>query len=248
MKNDQQSFFIFHLSHFIHSMRSLFALLMLILVCALMGCGQSYRWHQSHPSYKQAPTDSIAVTGLDNAFVVTRSSWFAKRLDISKDSVQTFTTKLCAKSFLEELQKNYAATTVISDEVINKFPEESQKLDTRVFMKGHLPEQGVSITDETGKTPSRILIIHEFILGTDLKREDFFDYALIHNESPDKKTSKNLTAIFSYTLWDNEKQRSLYSAVNEIEQPIIKLSLNDIDSIVRKSMQQIKANLQQGVQ
>lgn len=220
----------------------------IILMCILCGCSPSYQWHQSHPSYRKAPTDSIAVTGLDDAFVVTRSSWFAKRLEISKDSIQTFTSHFCAKTFLTELRKSYASVTVIPDAIINHFPEESQKLDTRIFMKGHLPEQGIVVKDSAGKAPAYILIIHEFILGTDLQRENFFDYALLHNEAPEKKTSKNLTAIVSYTLWDNEKQRPLYSAVNQFDQPNMNLSLSDIERIVSTAVKQITQNLTSGVQ
>lgn len=216
------------------------------MLSSICGCSPSYRWYQAHPAYKQAPTDSIAISGLDEAFVVTRSSWFAKRLDISKDSIQTYTTSFCAQKFLEETKKNYATVTVIPDSSINKYPEESQKLDDRIFMKGHLPEQGVIVKDPQGNTPAQILIIHEFILGTDLKREEFFDYALIHNESPEKKTSKKLTAIVSYTLWDNLKQRSLYSAVNEFEAPIVKMKLEDIESIVNLAMHEIKNNIISG--
>ena len=102
--------------------------------------------------------------------------------------------------------------------------------------------------DSSGNVPPYILIIHEFILGTDLQREDFYDYALIHNEAPEKKTSKNLSAIVSYTLWDNEKQRPLYSAVNQVDQPNVKLSLADITQIVASSVKQIKRNLTAGVQ
>lgn len=220
----------------------------IFLMCILCGCSQSYRWDQSHPSYKKAPVDSIAVTGLDEAFVVTRSSWFAKKLEISKDSIQTFTSHFCSKAFLEELRKAYASVTVIPDTAINHFPEESQKLDSRIFIKGHLPEQGIVVKDSSGNVPPYILIIHEFILGTDLQRENFYDYALIHNEAPEKKTSKNLSAIVSYTLWDNAKQRPLYSAVNQIDQPNVKLTLNDISQIVAMSVKQIKQNLTAGVQ
>lgn len=220
----------------------------IISMCILCGCSQSYRWQQSHPSYKKAPADSIAITGLDDAFVVTRSSWFAKKLDISKDSIQTFTSHFCSKAFLEELRKSYASVTVIHDSAINKFPEESQKLDTRIFLKGHLPEQGIVVKDSAGNVPAYILIIHEFTLGTDLQRENFYDYALIHNEAPEKKTSKNLSAIVSYTLWDNEKQRPLYSAVDQVDQPNVKLTLNDISQIVALSVKQIKQNLTAGVQ
>ena len=216
-------------------------------MCILCGCSQSYRWQQSHPSYKKAPTDAIAVTGLDEAFVVTRSSWFAKRLDISKDSIQTFTSHFCSKAFLDELSKSYASVTVLPDAAFNHFPEESQKLDTRIFIKGHLPEQGIVVKDSAGNSPAYILIIHEFTLGTDLQRENFYDYALIHNEAPEKKTSQNLSAIVSYTLWDNMKQRPLYSAVNQIDQPNVKLTLADISKIVASTVQQIKQNLTAGV-
>lgn len=218
------------------------------LLSILCGCSQSYRWEHSHPAYKAAPKDSIAITGLEESFVVTRSSWFAKRLDISKDSVQTITSGFCAKTFLDEIQKSYHAAKVIPDKVITQFPEESQKLDSRIFIKGHLPEQGVTVKDSAGNVPPRILIIHEFILGTDLKREDFYDYALIHNESPEKKTSKNLTAITSFTLWDNDKQRSLYSGVIEINQPIVKLTFSDIEKITRTTVSQIQLDLAKGIQ
>lgn len=217
------------------------------LVCTLVGCSHSYHWNHTHPSYKIAPKDSIAITGLDEAFVVTRSSWFAKRLDISKDSVQTFTSSFCAKTFREEMQKLYPSVSVVPDKIINQFPEESQKLDSRIFIKGHLPEQGIVVKDSAGNAPSRILIIHEFILGTDLKRENFYDYALIHNESPEKKTSKNLSVIVSFSLWDNDKQRSLYSAVIENEQPIVKLTLSDIESLTRAAALQIRNDLTKGV-
>lgn len=220
----------------------------ILTMCILCGCGQSYCWHQSHPNYKKAPTDSIAVTGLGDAFVVTRSSWFAKKLDISKDSIQTFTSHFCSKAFLDQLQKSYKAVTVIPDAAFSHFPEESQKLDTRIFMKGRLPEQGIVVKDSAGNIPAYILIIHEFTLGTDLQRENFYDYALIHNEAPEKKTSKNLSAIVSYTLWDNMKQRPLYSAVNQVDQPNVKLTLADINKIVVSSVQQITQSLAAGVQ
>lgn len=219
-----------------------------ILLCLLQGCGVSYQWSKSHPLYKDAPTKSITVTGLSDAFVVTRSGWFAKRLDVSKDSIQTFASGYSSRMFLEELQKIYPTVNIIPDSSINKFSEESQKLSDRIFMKGFLPDQGVEVKDVNGNVPSQILIIHEFILGTDLKREDFFDYALIHNEEATKKGAENLTAIYSFTLWDNLKQRPLYSAVNEIQQPIQKFTLEDIKKIVTKAALQIRKDLAEGVQ
>jgi hypothetical protein len=114
-------------------------------------------------------------------------------------------------------------------------------------MKGKLPEQGITITTADGNVPPQILIIHEVIVGTDLKRENFFDYALIHNESEEKREVQNISAIVSYTLWDNLKQRALFSAVDEIQHPVKTLSEQDLEQLMRQTVQQIRKNLYLGV-
>jgi hypothetical protein len=115
-------------------------------------------------------------------------------------------------------------------------------------MKGRLPEQGVTITAPNGSVPPQILLIHEVIVGTDLKRENFFDYALIHNETEERRDVKSISAIVSYTLWDNIKQRSLFSAVDEIQHPLtFKLTLTDLEQLMRQTVQQIRKNMYQGV-
>jgi hypothetical protein len=130
---------------------------------------------------------------------------------------------------------------------LDNAPEESQKLDSRIFMKGKLPEQGVVVKAPDGTIPPQILLIHEVIVGTDLKRENFFDYALIHNETEDRRDVKNISAIVSYTLWDNVKQRSLFSAVDEIQHPLVfKLTLKDLEQLMRQTVQQIRKNMYQG--
>lgn len=221
--------------------------LMIIIGCILSGCGHRYHWSKSHPAYNQAPYGIIAVSGTENAFVLTRSKWFAKRLEISPDSVQKAVTGYCENLFVSEMRKAYPTFTKIPDKEILVFQEESQKLDERIFMKGHLPDQGVAIKDSAGNIPPRILIIHEVIMGTDLKRENYFDYALVHNESSDQKTSEKLSAIVSYTLWDNEKQRPLFSAVDEIAQPITVISLGSFENLIKAIVQQIRTNMYTGV-
>lgn len=222
-------------------------LLLCIMACSLLGCSHSYHWTKSHPSYHSAPYGNLAVVNTDKAFVLTRSNWFAKKLEISQDSIQLKLTQYCSKLFLNELAKGYGNLIVLPKESLDPFPEESQKLDNRIFMKGKIPEQGISIKDSSGNIPPRILILHEVILGTDLQRENYFDYALIHNESSDVKTSKNITAVFSYTLWDNEKQRALFNAVDQIDIPIIKPSLSDFETITKQMVNSIRHNLSKGV-
>ena len=217
-----------------------------ILFCILTGCGEHYHWTKSHPSYSMPPQSGIAITGLDEAFVLTRSKWFSKKLEISPESVQVELTGFIRKSFVDEMRRAYPTIETIRDSAIKAFPEESEKLDSRIFIKGHFPEQGVWVKDEKGNIPPCILIIHEFIVGTDLKRELFYDYALIHNESAEHVKTKNVSAIVAYTLWDNERQRPLFSAVDEINRPVASVSRNDLESLARDAAKKIRINLYEG--
>ena len=219
-----------------------------IAVCALVGCGPSYHWSKSHPLYKQPPYSALSISGTQNAFVLTRSKWFAKKLEISPESVQVQVTSFCERAFLDEMRRAYPALKDVPDATINAFPEESQKLDDRIFIKGHFPEQGIAVKNADGSTPALVLIIHEFIIGTDINREVFYDYDLIRQESAEKKTSKNLSAILSYTLWDNESQRPLFSAVDEIQRPIVKLTMEDLRAVAAEAAKKIRINLYEGVQ
>lgn len=225
--------------------KSLF-IIFITLVFTLIGCASSYNWSKKNPLYKQSPYKELYITGLQNAFVLTRSKWFAKRLNFG-DSTQIKATQFCAKSMETEFRKRYANLNVLPDSVLAKFPEESQKLDDRIFVKGILPEQGIAITDSANNIIPQILLIHEVIIGTDLKREDYFDYALIHNESDNKKKNvENISAIISYTLWDNVKQLPLYTAVNEIQHPITTLSENDLNTLMQLSVERVTQNLYNG--
>ena len=217
-----------------------------LAICMLAGCADSSHWTASHPSYHKAPYGGIAVTGIENAFVITRSSWFAKRLEIERDSVQIIATRHCRNIFEDEMRKGYGNLLVLPDSVNAKSPEESLRIDERIFIKGHIPEQGISLKDSSGNVTPLVLILHEFIIGTDLKRENFFDYALIHNESGSIRKPDNVSAIFSYTLWDNLKQRPLFSAIEEIQQPITTYKISNLTNLIQIAVQKIRKSLYTG--
>ena len=220
--------------------------IVLAIACILTGCGPSYHWTKSHPLYKQVPYSSLSITGTENAFILTRSKWFAKKLGFDSLNVQKEATKFCEQVFLDEMKRAYPGLKQIPDSSILRFPEESQKIDDRVFIKGHFPEQGVSVTDG-GSVPSYILILHEFIIGTDINRVIFYDYEIIRQESAEKKTSNNLSIVLSYTLWDNVNQRPLFSAVDEIQHPITKITMDDMKAAVTEAAKKIRIHLYEGV-
>ena len=220
--------------------------IVLTIACILTGCGPSYHWTKSHPLYKQVPYSSLSITGTENAFILTRSKWFAKKLGFDSLNVQKEATKFCEQVFLDEMKRTYPGLKQIPDSSILRFPEESQKIDDRVFIKGHFPEQGVSVTDG-GSVPPYILILHEFIIGTDINRVIFYDYEIIRQESAEKKTSNNLSIVLSYTLWDNVNQRPLFSAVDEIQHPITKITMDDMKAAVTEAAKKIRIHLYEGV-
>ena len=73
-----------------------------------------------------------------------------------------------------------------------------------------------------------------------------FDYAVMHNESPERTAAKNISAVVSYTLWDNEKQRPLFSAVDEIQRPVTVMTWEELDALVRQIVSEIRKNLYMG--
>ena len=79
-----------------------------------------------------------------------------------------------------------------------------------------------------------------------MKREDYFDFSLMHNESKEKGPAQNISAIVSYTLWDNIKQRPLFSAVDEIQHPVSTLKWSDLESLIQQMVSEIRKNLYQG--
>ena len=107
----------------------------LLVMAALLfsGCAGSYQWSKSHPAYKKAPYGELTVTGLQKAFVLTRTKWFANRLDFG-DSTQIKATEFCAKAMEQEFRGGYGKLVVLSDSVLDSAPEESQKLDNRIFI------------------------------------------------------------------------------------------------------------------
>lgn len=214
------------------------------------GCALSNRWSASHPSYtkKPSPNESIGFIVAENAFILTRSKWFSNRLNVPMDSIHQKTDELISSTFKSTLKEHYPKLKTIPTAVQNTLPEESQKLDRVVFIKGRFPSQGMEIATESGEKPPYLLILHEFIIGTDLKRSIYFDYTQNQQEFEFQSLVKNVTVIASYTLWDNFNQRPLLSSIIEIQHPFANdLTMNNLKILAQKAAKQIEREIREKV-
>lgn len=192
---------------------------LLFLFALVLASCSGKQWSARHPHYLNSPSaeEEIALVGLHRNIVVSRDKWFSKNLGIPRDSVYFVLGRQIEESFVRELRDSrYPRLSVWPDSFYEKFPEDTQKLDERIYVKGRFPEQGVVLRGPDGKSPRHLILIHECTFGLDLSKDNLYDYALVNREEPERRTSKALTIILSYSLWDNEKQRALYSAVAEV--------------------------------
>ncbi|NLO23874.1 MAG: hypothetical protein GX116_06045 [Fibrobacter sp.] len=178
------------------------------------------KWSVAHPSYQKKITknDSIAVIGLENAFILTREKWFANRLSLPPDSIHAIIDPWMSKTFYAELHNLFPNSLLLPDSLQSSWPEESFQLDHSIFLKGKFPEQG-SVVSTDSINPPYLLLLHEFIIGTDLSRAYYFDYELHSQNTQIQSEVKSVSFIASYTLWDNQKQRPLVSSIIEWQEP-----------------------------
>lgn len=193
----------------------------IIFFCLIFSGCSSTRWNAAHPKYNQAPqkNEKISLIGFRDAFVLTRDAFFSKRLGIQRENVFSVIENLTDSVFENSLKNHFSHLTLFPDSLKKTFLEETQKLSEHTFLKIRIPEQGVILQTDSDK-PQFVLIIHDFIFGTDLIRDNYFNYTLAHQETETKRSVENLSLIMTYTLWDNLKQRALFSSAIEIQQKI----------------------------
>lgn len=147
----------------------------------MLACSQNFS--NSHKFYSGPPakTESVGVVQLDDAFMLTRNSWFAEKLNIHSDSIYDKLEMLTDSIILSELSKNWNVSA-ISKKDRESFSKETLKMDKTIFIKTKFPEQGVEIGNS-----SYLFIIHEYTVGGDLEAENFYDYTKANVEMSQKK-------------------------------------------------------------
>lgn len=217
------------------------------LAAALLACSVGATWNASWPSYSVPPakTDAVALLGPGDVFTLMRAKWYSNKFGIPEDSTYAYFGRLADSVFKQTLVHSYTNLAYLDEALRKTFPEETQKLDDRIFIKGHFPEQGETVGGEA--PPKYLILIHELTLGADLDRKTFFDYSLTQNEAPEKKAVENITIIMTFTLWDNLRQRPLYSSVVEVSEPAGKQpTLDQVSGMLRKAAATIPYEISKG--
>jgi hypothetical protein len=198
----------------------------------LMFCSQNFT--NSHKFYNGVPskTESLGVVQLDDAFMLTRTSWFAEKLKIQGDSIYDKLETLTDSVILSELSKNWNVSA-ISKKDRETFSRETLKMDKTIFIKTRFPEQGMEIGSS-----NYLFIIHEYTVGGDLQAENFYDYTKANVEMSQKKNFKNFSIIATFTLWDNKKQIPLRSGIIDVQTPV-KDNIFNMDIFIETTKQAV---------
>jgi hypothetical protein len=197
-----------------------------------MSCSQSFT--NSHKFYSGAPnkTQSVGIVELGDAFMLTRASYFAEKLNIHGDSIYNKLEILTDSVIFSELSKNWNSIAISKKDREN-FSKETLKMDKTIFIKTRFPEQGMEIGN-----PNYLFIIHEYTVGSDLEAENFYDYTKANVEMVQKKKFENLSIIATFTLWDNKKQIPLRSGIISAKTPI-KNDVFNMDIFVKTTKQAV---------
>lgn len=212
----------------------------LAVALLFLGACSTTRWEAVHPQFRlPAQNEQIALVPLGDAFILTRANWFAQQLGIPADSVHEQLARLTDTLFLAGIRSQWPDIQITSDTLRKSFAHESQKLDEKIFLKVQFPHQG-QVLQAMGGTPGYLLIVHEYTLGLDLKREQFYDYRLANLETAPSKTVNQLSLLVSYTLWDNQRQTPLYSGISEVQSPLASetLALAQFTSVTQQAAAQ----------
>lgn len=198
-------------------------LLLALMALIALGACSSTHWSASHPDFSALPAhEAIGMQPLGESFMLTRPAWFSEQLAIPADSIHERLGNLSDSVFVA----TFRSVSQHSIQTIAPLPEaafasETQKLDDKIYLKVRFPHQGIVMTNEGKAIPRYLLLIHEFTWGTDLRREQFYDYRLANQELVASRHPQSLSLIVSFTLWDNARQIPLYSSIAESQLPIV---------------------------
>jgi len=205
----------------------------LMLSVIFLSCSQNFT--NSHKFYSGSPaqTETVGLVQLGDAFMLTRTNWFAEKLNIHSDSIYDKLEVLTDSIILSELSKAWNVS-VVSKKDRESFSRETLKMDKTIFIKTRFPEQGVEIGNS-----NYLFIIHEYTLGGDLEAENFYDYTKANVEMSQKKNFKNFSIIATFTLWDNKKQIPLKSGIINVQSPI-KDNIFNMDIFIKTTKQAVQ--------
>lgn len=185
-----------------------------------MGCSTAH-WSDRHPLFPVGSAlAETTMPDLGERWILVRGAWFAEQLKLSPAQVYDTLGEDVREIFAESVIQNLPTVRAIASTTIDSFaPTEAQKLDDHIFIKGRFPAQGQTLLTN-GLAVSQLLLIHELTIGPDLSRENIYDYDKANQDTEGNHHKvKKLTAIATWTLWDNHKGHFLVSGISEVVVP-----------------------------
>ncbi len=238
-----------HKSQLIKSAKLVRGIFFILLAFILASCSMGgSKWNNSWPTFSTPPQANakIALVETSDVFTLMRAKWYSNKFEVSEEQSYEYFGKISDSIVKVTLKKFYPELSTLPSSTRKQLSEETIRFDKKIFLKGKFPEQGKAIEDN-GTTPSYLLLIHEITLGTDLNKQDFFDFDLKQNEMDLHKTVQNMTVILTFTLWDNLKQVPLYSAILEENMPVTKApQLKDVEQLLTMVVSKIPFEIAKG--
>jgi hypothetical protein len=192
-------------------------LLFVITLLLWNSCAQTH-WHKSHPAVGSAfPVRVLAYSPIsqDNVFILS-SHRFARDFAMERSKVAAQTATVIQEIPLFMLKGPYTTGILQSGQDSLFAFREQQSLGSNLFMDVTYPKQGQRLlmepNPEGATMPTHALLFHQIFYGANISPKSLFSLNQSQqNTLGTNAEQKELGIVVGYTLWDNAKQRALYT-------------------------------------
>lgn len=226
----------------------------LTLSTVLTACSSSTPWVQAHAKYQTDDLQKMVVADLGDRWMLVRPDWFRRRLahDPNTHDIYAVVESLLVQQYRQSVAATWQQTTLYPSDWLQNLETETIQISPQNFFKGALPAQGTSTPalEPLESQKKNILIIHELILGPNVKRNDFYNtQTAAADMQENRKRATQLGIIAPWTLWDAHRQRNLKTGISSVQVPWneknhLELS-QQIQLLTQKLVQQIHCDLQE---
>lgn len=230
--------------------RALWLFLLIGVVLNLLQCSrQSELLHRTNPAWLSPPSKeaSLGVVALDReSFIISDRDLFVADLKIYPEEIHPRLLHW-SNQYLQEWSsklENPSLSALLPDPALAHYPPpEPKRIRNTLYIQVRWPWPGEVIVDTTGALASLLLIPHELTIGVDLDPIQLYDYQFANRYvETEGETPQQLTALLTWSLWDNQLQQyrsyGVSSAALPLERPITQSALDRLYSELLLKLEQ----------